>query len=78
MYYLIHHMLIKPPLFILPPPLFLYPPTNHFKNIPPLIQSHPLLPCIFFISPLSLPPIPPLSRFLPKLKILQRPFSPPY
>ncbi|MDM5321303.1 Na+/H+ antiporter subunit D [Bacillus altitudinis] len=77
-YYLIHDMVIKGALFMLAGALFMYAGTNHLKKMGGLIQSHPLLGWMFFISALSLAGIPPLSGFVGKLKIVEGGFSAGY
>lgn len=77
-YYLIHDMVIKGALFMLAGALFVYAGTNHLKKMGGLIQSHPLLGWMFFISALSLAGIPPLSGFVGKLKIVEGGFSAGY
>ncbi|MGE6629902.1 Na+/H+ antiporter subunit D [Bacillus sp. NPDC077027] len=74
-YYLIHDMVIKGALFMLVGALFVLAGTNHIKKMGGLIQSHPLLGWMFFLSALSLAGIPPFSGFIGKLKIVEGGFS---
>jgi multicomponent Na+:H+ antiporter subunit D len=70
-FFIIHHGLVKPALFLVAGLVGSYQGTTQLKNNGGLYLARPLLAVVFLLAALSLAGIPPLSGFWAKLAIIQ-------
>src|SRR5699024_11320452 len=69
-YYNIQHMIVKTALFLLAGATEKVTDTTDLKKMGCLLNTHPVLAWMFFISAISLAGIPPFSGFFSKFPII--------
>lgn len=77
-YYLMHDMVIKALIFIIGGVIIAIAGTSNLDDMSGLIQTHPYLGWMFFITALSISGIPPLSGFIGKVYITEGTFTSGY
>ncbi|NRG44404.1 Na+/H+ antiporter subunit D [Bacillus sp. CRN 9] len=77
-YYLMHDMVIKALIFLIGGVIIAIAGTSNLDDMSGLIQTHPYLGWMFFITALSISGIPPLSGFIGKVYITEGTFTSGY